>query len=178
MKKILVPIDFSPESEKALKYATLLAHQFNAQQIALYVVEDILREGILAHTFPPEGYSYLDRRVCARPLEALLHERSLDLDTFIASTVGSEDSARIKKLVRLGKVHKEIAAVALEESIDFVVVELRRRFPFSSLARRRLKMIDKLAYPVLLPPPGGEEEPRRGKGVPIFQSLLPSEHSA
>ena len=77
VKKLLVPIDFSPESEKALKYASSLATEINAELVALYVVEDILEEGFLAYTFPPEGYSYLDAQTSARPLDALLHGRSI-----------------------------------------------------------------------------------------------------
>lgn len=175
VKKLLVPIDFSPESEKALKYASSLAKEINAELVALYVVEDLLEEGILAYTFPPEGYSFWDAQASDRPLDALLRERSLDLWHFIERTVRDKSSAKIKKMVRLGKVHKEIAAVAREENIDLVVVELRKRFLFSSLARRRLlKMIDKLPYPVLLPPPIGEDAPRRGKPVFAFPSILPN----
>jgi nucleotide-binding universal stress UspA family protein len=176
VKKLLVPIDFSPESEKALKYASSLATEFNAELVALYVVEDILEEGILAYTFPPEGYSYWDAQPSARPLDALLRERLLDLRHFIERTVRAKGSDKIKKMVRLGKVHEEIAAVAREEKIDLIVVELRKRFLFSSRGRRRLlKAIDKLPYPVLLPPPMGEETPRRGKRIFTFQPVLPSE---
>ncbi|HEV2666477.1 MAG TPA: universal stress protein, partial [Blastocatellia bacterium] len=62
VKKLLVPIDFSPESEKALKYASSLAKQIDAEVIALYVVEDILEEGLLAYVFPPDGWPYMDRQ--------------------------------------------------------------------------------------------------------------------
>lgn len=179
VKNFLVPIDFSPESEKALKYASSLAQEINAELVALYVVEDILEEGILAYVFPPEGYSYLDAQASARPLDALLRERSHDLRHFIERTVRDKGSANIKTIVRLGKVHEVIAAVAREENIDLVVVELRKRFLFSSLARRRLlKMIDKLPYPVLLPPPIGEDAPRRGKRVFAFHPVVPNESTA
>jgi nucleotide-binding universal stress UspA family protein len=45
VKKLLVPVDFSPQSEKALKYASSLAAEINAEMVALYVVEDMLEEG-------------------------------------------------------------------------------------------------------------------------------------
>jgi nucleotide-binding universal stress UspA family protein len=41
VKKLLVPIDFSPESGKALKYASSLAKQINAEIIALHVLDDL-----------------------------------------------------------------------------------------------------------------------------------------
>jgi nucleotide-binding universal stress UspA family protein len=179
VKKLLIPVDFSPQSEKALKYASSLAAEINAEMVALYVVEDILEEGILAYTFPPEGYSLLDARPPVRPLDALLRERSLDLWNFVERTVRYKTSLKIKKVVRLGKVQEEIAAVALEEKIDLIVVDLRKRFLFSSLGRRRLlKAIDKLPYPVLLPPPIGEGTPGRGKRIFAFHPILPSESTA
>jgi nucleotide-binding universal stress UspA family protein len=167
VKKLLVPIDFSPESEKALKYASALAKQIQAEVIVLYVVEDILEEGLLAYVFPPDGWPYMDRQPSVRPLDVLLRERALDLWRFIERTVRDNGPTKVKRMVRLGKVREEIAAVAREENIDLVVLELRNRFLFPSLRTRKLlKMIDKLPYPVLLPPPIADDTPVRGK--PIF----------
>ena len=178
VKKLLVPIDFSPESEKALKYASSLAKQVNAEVIALYVVEDILQEGILAYIFPPEGWPYFDVQPPVRPLDVLLRERALDLWRFIERTVPENGSAKITRMVRLGKVREEIAAVARQESIDLIVLELRKRFLFPSLATRKLlKMIDKLPYPVLLAPPIAEETPKRGKPI-LAIHRFPAENPA
>lgn len=88
-------------------------------------------------------------------------------------------SVKIKKVVRLGKMQEEIAAVALEEKIDLIVVDLRKRFLFSSLGKRRLlKAIDKLPYAVLLPPQVGEGTPGRGKRILAFHPILPNESTA
>ena len=169
VKKLLVPIDFSPESEKALKYASALAKQIHAEVIALYVVEDILEEGLLAYVFPPDGWLYLDRQPSVRPIDVLLRERALDLWRFIEQTIHDRSSTNIKRMVRLGKVREEIAAVAREESIDLVVVELRKRLLFPSLATRKLlKIIDKLPCPVLLAPPSREDRSSRGKRARVF----------
>jgi nucleotide-binding universal stress UspA family protein len=179
VKKLLVPIDSSPESEKALKYASSLATDINAELIALYVVQDILEEAIIAYTFPPEGYGYFDARPSPRPIDALLRERSCDLWRFIERTVGDQDPAKIKKLVRLGRVREEMAAVARQEQIDLIVVEWRKQFLFSSRTRRRLlKAIGELPYPVLLPPPLGEEPSQRGKGVVGFHPIFPRASTA
>ena len=167
VKKLLVPIDFSPESEKALKYASALAKQIQGEVIALYVVEDILEEGLLAYIFPPDGWPLLDMQPSARPLDVLLRERALDLCRFIERTAHGNGPTKVKRMVRLGKVREEIAAVAREENVDLVVLELRKRFLFPSRRTRKLlKMIDKLPYPVLLPPPIADNTPARGK--PIF----------
>src|SRR5207237_9713022 len=41
LKKVLVPIDFSESSRKALRYAASFAHQFNAELLLLHVVEPL-----------------------------------------------------------------------------------------------------------------------------------------
>ena len=43
LKKILVPVDFSEQSRKALQYATSFAKQFGAEIIVLHVLEFIRR---------------------------------------------------------------------------------------------------------------------------------------
>jgi nucleotide-binding universal stress UspA family protein len=178
VKKLLVPVDFSAESEKALNYASSLAEQINAELIALYVVEDILNEGILAYIFPPEGWPILDVQPPVRPLDVLLRERALDLWRFIERTVHDNGSTKIKRMVRLGKVREEIAAVAREENIDLIVFELRKRFLFPSLATRKLlKIINKLPCPVLLAPSIEKETPRRGKRLRAFHRI-PAENPA
>jgi len=40
LNRILVPVDFSPHSEKAIRYATTLANKFGARISLLHVVED------------------------------------------------------------------------------------------------------------------------------------------
>src|SRR5713226_2978361 len=45
LKRILVPIDFSAESRRALEYAAAFASHFGASITLLHVVEPILREG-------------------------------------------------------------------------------------------------------------------------------------
>ena len=178
VKKLLVPIDFSPESERALRYAASLAKQIDAEIIALYVVEDILQEGLLAYVFPPEGWPFLETRVSVRPLDALLRERALDLCRFIERTVPANCPTKIKRMVRLGQVRQEIAAVAREQDIDLVVLEIRKRLLFPGLAmRKRLKMIDSLPYPVILPPLSREHTPLRGKRV-LALHLFPRENPA
>jgi nucleotide-binding universal stress UspA family protein len=178
VKKLLVPVDFSTESEKALKYASSLAEQINAELIALYVVEDILNEGILAYIFPPEGWPILDVQPSVRPLDVLLRERALDLWRFIEQTIHDRSSGKIKRMVRLGKIREEIAAVAREENIDLIVFELRKRVLFPSLATRKLlKIINKLPCPVLLAPSIEKETPRRGKRLRAFHRI-PAENPA
>ena len=180
VKKLLVPIDFSPESGKALKYASSLAKQINAEIIALHVLDDLTGDdGLLPFIMPPEGWPFFRAEPPYRPIDVLLRERALDLWNFIDRTVCDAEQVKLKRLVRLGTVRKEIIAVAREENIDLVVLELRNRFLFRNLANRKLlRMIEKLPYPVLLAPPVNDEIPRSGRRVFAFHPPVPSENLA
>ncbi|HEY7221637.1 MAG TPA: universal stress protein [Candidatus Binatia bacterium] len=180
VKKLLVPIDFSPESEKALKYSCALAKQINAEIIALHVLDELTHgDGLLPFIMPPEGWPFFGAEPPFRPIDVLLRERALDLWNFIDRNVCDARSVKVKRLVRLGTVREAIIAVAREESIDLVVLELRNRFIFPNLANRKLlRMIEKLPYPVLLAPPINEDTPRSGRRVPAFYHPVPSENPA
>ena len=179
VNKLLVPIDFSPESEKALRYASSLAKQINAELIALHVIENPTAEqSVLSLIYPPEGWPFFDENPAVRPLDTLLRERALDLWNFIDRIIPDKSSAKIKRLVRLGALRDEIVAVAREEHIDLIVLELRNGYLFPNLATRRLlKMIEKLPYPVLLAPPLADETPKRGKWLRAFFPM-PTENPA
>lgn len=57
-KKILVPIDFSEHSLRALDYADVLAREFNAQLILVHVVERSPYEIYAAEGFLPDVPQY------------------------------------------------------------------------------------------------------------------------
>lgn len=176
VKKLLVPIDFSLESENALKYASTLASEIDARLIALHIVEDpVDGEGFLPFILPPEGWPYIESQPGVRPLDILLRERALDLWHFVDQTIQGKSPTKIKRIVRLGKFRKEIAAVAREENVDLIVLELSKRILFPTLATRKLfKIVSKLPYPVLLAPPVAKDIDKRGKRLWAFHPV-PSE---
>ena len=174
VKKLLVPIDFSPESGKALKYASSLAKQINAEIIALHVLDDLTGDdGLLPFIMPPEGWPFFGAEPPYRPIDVLLRERALDLWNFIDRTVRDAEQVKLKRLVRLGTVRKEIIAVAREENIDLVVL---RRVPRS--AQTHTGKIDELAGQLHSPPYGrragvsaDEHDLRRAEREPRVESL-------
>ena len=170
VNKLLVPIDFSTESENALRYASSLAKQIRAELIALHVIEDSTAEqSALSLIYPPEAWPFVDDRPATRPLDTLLRERALDLWNFIDRTIGNKGLPIVKRMVRLGSLRNELIAAAREEKVDLIVLELRRRLIFPYLAKRKLlKMIGKLPYPVLIAPPMHDETPKRGKRIFAF----------
>ena len=170
VRKLLVPIDFSLESEIALRYASSLTEQIKGELIALHVIDELSEhDGLLPFIMPPEGWPFFGAEPPARPIDVLLRERTLDLWNFINRIVPDSPTIKLRKIVRLGILRKEIIAVAREEAIDVIVLELRNRFLFSTLANRKLlKMIDKLPFPVLLAPPIIDQKPKSGRRVLAF----------
>ena len=78
LNRILVPIDFSAHSEKAIRYATTLANKFGARLSLLHVVEDPFVTGAWqAEVFVPNIPELLNDLVKAA--KAQLAERKKDL---------------------------------------------------------------------------------------------------
>jgi nucleotide-binding universal stress UspA family protein len=107
LKKILVPVDFSDCSRKALQYAIPFARQFDAELVLLHVEEllpAVADMGPIPIELPPNG------RV---ELEAV--QRSL------GGAVSSSTS------LRAGSPHVEIAAAARELGIDLIILSTHGR---------------------------------------------------
>jgi nucleotide-binding universal stress UspA family protein len=143
VEKILVPIDFSEESARALKRATALAMENGAEVLALHVVDARnLRNCFLSFIATPEDPPFMGEEPPIISLDLLLREKALDLWNFINRNVQGIHWGKITRRVRLGSLVKEIALITQEENIDLIVLELRkwRLFPdFATL--KLLKMI-------------------------------------
>jgi nucleotide-binding universal stress UspA family protein len=128
-EKILVPIDFSEQLAKALRYALSLAKKMKGEVIALHVVERRRQHNSLLSSLAVlEGSPYMTDDSPNLPLDLLLRERALDLLEFHMN-VKDNGPVRITRKLRIGTLVKEISAVTEEENIDLIVLELRRRFP-------------------------------------------------
>jgi nucleotide-binding universal stress UspA family protein len=155
VEKILVPIDFTGESARALKRAIALAMENGAELIALHVVDArSLRNYFLSSLARPEDPTCMSEETPPISLDLLLRERALDLWNFINRNVHGTHWARVTRRVRMGSLVKEIAAITPEENIDLIVIELRKWRLFPDLATLKLlKMVKSLPCPVLLDPP-------------------------
>lgn len=174
MKKLLVPVDFSPESKQALRYAVALAAEVGGTVVALHVIEDAPEnENLLTFVFPPETWPFFDVRPSRSPIDLLLKERALDLWNFLDHAIPKYSKVTIRRLIRIGSLGDEILRAARQENIDMIVLELRNRFLFSNRARRKLlRMIERFPYPVLLAPRESAETPSRGKPVHWFRPIF------
>lgn len=110
LKRLLVPVDFSRHSEKALQYALAFAGQFGAELTLLHVVEPMVY---------PENY------VAIPPADDdinqnLLQSASNRLTRLQAAAAGQKVTANT--LARLGRPYIEITEVAREMEADLIIL--------------------------------------------------------
>jgi len=103
-----------PESGKALKYASSLAKQINAEIIALHVLDDLTGDdGLLPFSCHRRAGLFLGpSRRTVRSMFCSANEPSIC--GFHRSNRPRREQVKLKRLVRLGTVRKEIIAVARE----------------------------------------------------------------
>lgn len=99
-KKILVPIDFSPQSDKALAYASDIAVRLNATLSCVYVIE--------SQALKAEGNLYDESK------HKLRREAENRLSENVNSVLLKEDKVPFELIITSGVVHEKI----LEKSID------------------------------------------------------------
>jgi universal stress protein A len=107
LKQILVPVDYSPCSKKALEYAVPFAKQFDAELILLHVLQ----------TTPP--------MLEMPPVDVeTVEDAKKELDE-LQETL--QDAVRSSKVLRLGSPHIEIIAAAKELGSDLIILSTHGR---------------------------------------------------
>ena len=108
---ILVPIDFSPLSRKALQYAVPFARKHEARIILFHVVEPVYYPETYLATLPPE-------------IEDVNIERARSANKQLAALqkddIGTDIPAQV--LVETGRPWDEIVKVAKDEDVDLIVI--------------------------------------------------------
>jgi len=110
LKRILVPIDFSPLSKKALQYALRFADEFGADVKLLHVIE-------------PEVPPVFDGFMIAQPIVADgNHAKCANRLKDLASSMAVRGSNRVESAVRTGLAAYEIVEAAKEFAVDLIVI--------------------------------------------------------
>lgn len=109
LQKILVPIDFSPTSKKALQYALRLTEQFSCEIVLLHVIEPLER---IAGT-------PLAVDIFAQPEEDATAAEA-ELASLAANAPKRESS--FTPAVRRGHAPSEITKAAKEFDVDLIVI--------------------------------------------------------
>jgi nucleotide-binding universal stress UspA family protein len=107
-EKILVPVDFSEPSKKALTYGLTLTGQFNANLILAHIVPE---STALMYAFPTEL-----PEIEKEQYEKAKHE--------IDELVPAEHTAKLnlRTIIKVGKIEQELLAIVKDEGIDLVVM--------------------------------------------------------
>lgn len=109
LRQILVPVDFSPPSQKALKYALRFARLFGAQLTLLHVSEKVAVAG--PRDIPPRlDYSEEQIKGAGKNLSAL-----------IASSKAA-GSPKIESTIRTGLAAHQIVEAAKDLDVDLIVI--------------------------------------------------------
>ena len=109
-KRILVPIDFSDHSKKALQNAVALAEEFHSELILTYVVEPIIYPAVLG--FGQITMPNMERELAERGTTGL---KQLQKE-YVAGKIPS------RIMVRTGRPYYEIITTAKEERVDLIVI--------------------------------------------------------
>jgi universal stress protein A len=115
LKKILVPTDFSENSNKALRYAARLAQLNNSSLILFHAFElpELVRS-------LPHDFSYESNEVLKKLFEAAREQTEEKLVAISRSIQGTQ--IRIETSQRLGTPYEEIVNVAREWEVDLIVI--------------------------------------------------------
>jgi nucleotide-binding universal stress UspA family protein len=109
IKSILVPLDFSPSSKKALDYAVEVARQFKAKLTLLHVVEPVATPDFAA-SFP-----------LAMESDELMATAKEQTERVVKA--GRVPRGIIEKvLVRFGRSFHEIAEAARTRKVDLIII--------------------------------------------------------
>jgi nucleotide-binding universal stress UspA family protein len=156
-QRILVPVDFSDSSVRALQYATERAAESSGSLIIVHVV--------------PADYGWLGiGRDESRDLDRSLQRQAADrLRAFANEHVGDNMAADLE--VRIGQAAEEIIAAANESKCDSIVMSTRGltgldRYLIGSVADRVARLAP---CPVVLVRPGKGSPDRRRKRAVVLR---------
>ncbi len=110
INKILVPIDFSDYSKKALQYTVKFAKQFNSEISLLYVIEPVIYPADLSMgqmVIPNADVDYGEKA-------------EEELNVLAKSEIG--DLLNYKIMVKTGKPFMEIIDTATEIDADLIII--------------------------------------------------------
>ena len=129
LKRILVPVDFSPLSKKALLYAARLAKQFNAEVDLFHVVEPEVLPAFDGYMIAPPPISNGAGASCAGQMKTWVN------------TIRNAGVARVGSTIRRGLAAFEIVDAAKELDVDLIVIATHgytgwKHFAIGSTAER------------------------------------------
>src|SRR5262249_4886765 len=137
LKTILVPVDFSEASKKAVTYGLTLADQFDARLILAHIVPE---SSALMYAFPTD----------TTRIEKEQEDRArLEIQELVPAKYRGPH--HVQTIVRTGTIEKELLAIVRGEGVDLVVMGThgRRNFARWVLGSVTEHMMREVAVPLL-----------------------------
>ncbi|HET9217090.1 MAG TPA: universal stress protein [Terriglobia bacterium] len=159
-RKILVPLDFSEPSKRALDYALAFATRFNAKLVVTHVIPEI---STLSYAFPIENLA----------IEINQRERAVqEIRTLIPDQ--RSKLVDLHTIVRVGRVEDSLLQIMDEERVDLVIMGShgRRNFRRWFLGSITEHILRKVPVPILTVSHIEEARYPFGGGVTSFKRLL------
>ena len=149
LKRILVPVDFSESSIRALDYALSLGAKLSARVTLLHVVEPAVSAQNHAMPMALDETNRILVEACRERLAA------------IAAKKLAHAAAVDQSIVRLGHPHSEITDTAKALGVDMIVVGIHSATELKqmSLGGTAERVVRRAACPVLIVPSGTGEAP-------------------
>jgi nucleotide-binding universal stress UspA family protein len=117
IKTILVPIDFSESSHKAVLYGFSLAKQYRAKVILLSVIDDrIFEETLMFADSTLLKYNEHDARESRKDIV------KKKIDPIVEEMQRKFEGVKIKEEVCFGIVYEEIVKCAQEKEVDMIIM--------------------------------------------------------
>ena len=107
IRKILVPVDFSEHSQKALRYALAFAAQFGAEVTLVHIVEQMVYPG--DWMYPPLAVTVFSTQKRGEMIQRL---RALD----------AQSGVKTQHVVRVGRAWQEVVEIAREQKADMIIL--------------------------------------------------------
>jgi nucleotide-binding universal stress UspA family protein len=157
---ILVPVDFSRASERAMYYATHLASKFDAKLIAAHIVPAL---AVMNYAFPDDPVEF-ETNALAEAKRLLPKE----------IPAGYRDRLRTETVVKCGDVRDELLGIAADYNVDLVVMGRHgrrsiERFILGSVTENILRRV---TAPILTVSARGEEQPAESPFDVPFRRIL------
>ena len=134
-KNILVPIDFSAQSERALKDAVELAKQANAQVFVLHVIEsnlvqcmddycltnDLVKQ-ISASSKAQSTDDYAVTETMVKQIDDLMEKKSREMMTALIDKIPGARQVKIIPEIKKGIPYQVILEEQKKNSIDMIII--------------------------------------------------------
>lgn len=109
--RILIPVDFSPAGESAVKYGAYLANKYRADIFLLHILEN-------AHAYPPDWFTDKSRGIS----KGMIEEKAKQMLDEQAVDITKKYGVYVQSIITIGKPAFKIISTVTEHDIDLIVM--------------------------------------------------------